>query len=632
MLVPRLRVCASATRARLSTVRAVVLPSAIPLGQHPLLVLCGTSMSSQMKLVGVHRRVATLPAPHTLESSMHSSTALELHAHGPVSATRRFLRLLLRAASLGLLLLPPLLLLLPVLFLDDADGSWQARFERALLGALDRGGPCLTKLGQWASTRPDVLPPSLCATLSSLHHRVRPHSLAHTRAAIAEAFGVPSEELFGELSAEPVGSGCIAQVHRATTRDGTMPLAIKVLHPRVEAIVAEDLFLLRGAAHALELLLVPFVRGLRWLALTEALDEFAGFMERQLDLRHEARNLDIFRANFAKEERVLIPRPVRELTFLGIEEGIEEGMEDGIEEGRGGSGNQGGGIGGRIGGGASGGRGLVSRRVLVETYLPGMTMSSLLLEDSAATADEAEALAEAEEAASAAMQAAAMGATSQEDARAAVARASNLEDAARRRTARNAELARLGLTTFLKMLLRHNFVHADLHPGNILVTGNGVAGDGVAGDGVAEDGTVSAPLRLGIIDAGLVVELSERDRRNFLALFKAIGDGDGARAGELMLTHAREQRCDDPAAFKAGMKRLVASARAGERGAFNLSNLRIGDVLLEVTDLVRTHRVQADPSFTTLVCAIVVLEGLGRQLDPTLDLFSVALPLLAGIG
>ena len=168
-------------------------------------------MSSQMKLVGVHRRVATLPAPHALESSTRSSTALELHAHGPVSATRRFLRLLLRAASLGLLLLPPLLLLLPVLFLDDANGSWQARFERALLGALERGGPCLTKLGQWASTRPDVLPPSLCATLSSLHHRVRPHSLAHTRAAIAEAFGVPSEELFGELSAEPVGSGCIAQ-------------------------------------------------------------------------------------------------------------------------------------------------------------------------------------------------------------------------------------------------------------------------------------------------------------------------------------------------------------------------------------------------------------------------------------
>ncbi len=38
-----------------------------------------------------------------------------------------------------------------------------------------------------------------------------------------------------------------------------------------------------------------------------------------------------------------------------------------------------------------------------------------------------------------------------------------------------------------------------------------------------------------------------------------------------------------------------------------------------------THQVQVDASFTTLVCAIVVLEGLGRQLDPSLDLFSVAL-------
>ena len=91
-----------------------------------------------------------------------------------------------------------------------------------------------------------------------------------------------------------------------------------------------------------------------------------------------------------------------------------------------------------------------------------------------------------------------------------------------------------------------------------------------------------------------------------------------------MLSHAKEERCTDPAAFKLGMKRLVESARAGDRGSFNLRNLRIGDVLLEVTSLVRTHQVQADPTFTSLVCAIVVLEGLGRQLDPTLDLFSVA--------
>lgn len=232
-------------------------------------------------------------------------------------------------------------------------------------------------------------------------------------------------------------------------------------------------------------------------------------------------------------------------------------------------------------------------------------MSTVLLTDATA----AEAASEAEEAASAAMQAAGNGAISEAEAQAAVAVAAEHEAAARQRSARNAALARLGLRTFLTMVLRNNFVHADLHPGNILYLGEDAA---------------SGQSRLGIVDAGLVVELSPRDRRNFLLLFRAIGRGDGALAGELMLSHAREERCTEPEAFKAGMKRLVDGAHAGKRGAFNLRNLRIGEVLLEVTDLVRNHRVQADPTFTTLVTAIVVLEGLGRQLDPTLDLFTVA--------
>lgn len=66
-------------------------------------------------------------------------------------------------------------------------------------------------------------------------------------------------------------------------------------------------------------------------------------------------------------------------------------------------------------------------------------------------------------------------------------------------------------------------------------------------------------------------------------------------------------------------------------GAFALEKLRIGDVLLEVTSLVRTHRVKVDANFTNLVMAIVVLEGLGRQLDPSLDLFSVALELMPAL-
>ena len=92
-----------------------------------------------------------------------------------------------------------------------------------------------------------------------------------------------------------------------------------------------------------------------------------------------------------------------------------------------------------------------------------------------------------------------------------------------------------------------------------------------------------------------------------------------------MLEHATEQQCDDPEAFEEGVERIVKGVGLGPRGAFNLEALRIGDVLLDLTTLVRLHRVKVEPNFTTLVTAIVILEGLGRQLDPTLDLFLVAL-------
>ena len=58
-------------------------------------------------------------------------------------------------------------------------------------------------------------------------------------------------------------------------------------------------------------------------------------------------------------------------------------------------------------------------------------------------------------------------------------------------------------------MLKHNFVHADLHPGNILVGSPALGSD--------------APLTLSFVDAGLAVELSERDRRNFALLFRALG-------------------------------------------------------------------------------------------------------------
>jgi predicted unusual protein kinase regulating ubiquinone biosynthesis (AarF/ABC1/UbiB family) len=59
-----------------------------------------------------------------------------------------------------------------------------------------------------------------------------------------------------------------------------------------------------------------------------------------------------------------------------------------------------------------------------------------------------------------------------------------------------------------------------------------------------------------------------------------------------------------------------------------LARVQIGEVLQRVLQLVRQHHVRIESNFTNLVMGIVVLEGLGRRLDPNLDIFQTALPIL----
>jgi hypothetical protein len=83
-------------------------------------------------------------------------------------------------------------------------------------------------------------------------------------------------------------------------------------------------------------------------------------------------------------------------------------------------------------------------------------------------------------------------------------------------------------------VLVDNFVHADLHPGNIMY-------EPPVG-GKSWGWLNGREAVLGFVDAGLVVELSTRDQRNFVLLFHAIAQGDGERAADLMLNNAPQVR------------------------------------------------------------------------------------------
>ncbi|RYD83615.1 MAG: ubiquinone biosynthesis protein UbiB, partial [Sphingomonadales bacterium] len=81
-------------------------------------------------------------------------------------------------------------------------------------------GPAAIKLGQSLATRPDLVGEVATHNLMALQDSLPPVPFAEIEAEIARSFDQPVADLFASIDPEPVGSASIAQVHRATTREG----------------------------------------------------------------------------------------------------------------------------------------------------------------------------------------------------------------------------------------------------------------------------------------------------------------------------------------------------------------------------------------------------------------------------
>ena len=115
----------------------------------------------------------------------------------------------------------------------------------AILHAARSSGALLIKWGQWAATRPDLLPRELCDSLASLHAGAPEHSFDVTRAEVELALGgVPLESYFEAFERAPIASGSIGQVHAAVWQG--QRVAVKVRHPGVALELQTDLALLRA--------------------------------------------------------------------------------------------------------------------------------------------------------------------------------------------------------------------------------------------------------------------------------------------------------------------------------------------------------------------------------------------------
>lgn len=163
-------------------------------------------------------------------------------------------------------------------------------------------GPTFIKLGQIASTRPDLVPPDVSKRLEELQENVPPFPHHEARAVLQSELGEPPEELFREFPTEPIASASLSQVYFATLDDGT-DVAVKVQRPGIRPRMERDLRIVRALARLGSTLgLTP-----RQLPVTRIVDEFASWTLKELDFEVEGHNLEEFGRNFADWDDVAFP-------------------------------------------------------------------------------------------------------------------------------------------------------------------------------------------------------------------------------------------------------------------------------------------------------------------------------------
>ncbi|KAG6034582.1 hypothetical protein E4U41_006488 [Claviceps citrina] len=572
----------------------------------------GSDETGELRMLEVSReeiRKAVGDDEHGLYRAAHRIVILlDMYVWEPICTGFRFLQLLV--------IFVPVIVTVPAIWLGarqpgrDNERSGTLWWYGFLVQSMELAGPAFIKLGQWAASRSDIFPNEMCDTMSKLHSNAPAHSMHATRKTVEAAFdGRRFGDIFDEFDEKPLGVGAIAQVYKAKLkpelamsmskglhgqeeskgltenvrrnvdtvlksspkRVPSSYVAVKVLHPKVERTVRRDLRIMGFFASVLNM-----IPTMEWLSLPDEVGQFGEMMKLQLDLRIEAANLETFRRNFKDRATATFPYPYTDFT---------------------------------------------TRNVLVEEFAQGIPLASFIENG---------------------------GGVFQHD------------------------IADEGLDAFLRMLLLDNFVHADLHPGNIMVRFYQAArpelrlsrSSKAKSDTGAHDADPGADVteqvlerlrpyrhranktaweaelakidaegyrpQLIFIDTGLVTELNGTNRANFLALFRAVAEFDGYKAGHLMCERCRQPEAVlDKEVFALKMQHLVLSVKSR---TLALGNIKIGDILQQVLSMVRNHHVRIEGDFVNVVISILLLEGIGRSLNPDVDLLSSSLPILRQLG
>ena len=376
------------------------------------------------------------------------------------------------------------------------------RAERVRLVLQDLG-PSFIKLGQIASTRPDVIPADIIAELKKLQDDVPPVSSAELKSAIEASLGRKLEEVFVTFEDKPLATASIGQVHRAVlrTEDGDVQVVVKVQRPGVGATVVRDLELLHMLAAAIEGT-IPESKIYSPVGLVQQFDRS---ITSELNFLVEADNCERFAKNFAKVTTVRFPKVYRQAS---------------------------------------------SKNVLTLEFFDGKKIDKAV----AAGFD-------------------------------------------------GKKIAKNALGVVIKMIFEDGFFHADPHPGNIIIMG-----------------TPDDPI-IGMIDVGMVGRLSPELRDSTIDLMVAAVRKDTAGVADALYTIGRPTKKVDMREYRAEVS-MLAEKYLGKP----LREIELSAMIRDLVQGAIKYGLEIPTDFLMVGKSLMTIEGIGKQLDPDLDVFGEASP------
>ncbi len=372
---------------------------------------------------------------------------------------------------------------------------------KKLCNALQGMGTTFIKLGQFLATRPDIIGENISKELEKLQDKLPPFDLIIAKNILKKELGKESFEKISNIS-EPVAAASVAQVHFAVLHDGTK-VAVKVLRPGIENVIAHDIALMETGAWLAETLWPDGKR----LKTREVVSEFARHLDNELDLLREASNCSQLRRNFINSPLLFVPEVYWDYCDAGV---------------------------------------------MVMGRIHGTPISHI----------------------------------------------SSLHE----KGIDIPKLARTGVEIFFTQVFRDGYFHADMHPGNIFV---------------GDDGQYIA------VDFGIMGTLTDEDRNYLAQNFLAFFGRDYRRVAEAHVEAGwapKDTRVDD----------FENAIRAVCEPIFDrpLKEISFGRVLLRLFQTSRKFNVEIQPQLVMLQKTLLNIEGLGRDLDPDLDLWTTAKPYL----